>query len=134
MLDVEFDYDFQLIGICSQSKDYKMAWELNRALSIGLERDPNNFQIILGKSNSEHPIFRFQCEQSHVEYELIANKGTSGFLIPEKKQVPYFLLVYANILMPVGTIVNSIKNQTDVSLCFEVDIESLMNKENLITA
>ena len=49
MLDVEFEYDFQLIGICCPAKDYKMAWELNRSLSIALKRDQGNFIVPIGK-------------------------------------------------------------------------------------
>jgi len=134
LLDVEFDYDFQLIAICASVKDYKMAWALNRALNLNMERDTSDFEVNIGKNLSKHAIFRFHCTDSHVAYELIANKGTGGLLIPEQKQVQYFLLLYDNILVTLSDLCGMVRQISFVHLSFELDIEQLNNKENLITA
>ena len=133
-LDIEYDCDFQLIGICSTAKDYKLAWEVNLSLDIQLARDPEDFSINLGKHLSHHPIFRYTCRQSHLAYELVTNKGTGGLLIPEQRQVQFFLLLYDNSLLTPNELAQRIKQANSVSLAFEIDIETLSNQENLITA
>ena len=35
-LIIEYEYDFNLIGLISTAKGYKLAWELNQALGIHL--------------------------------------------------------------------------------------------------
>ncbi len=134
VLDVEYDFEFDLIGICSNSKDYSLVWNLNRNLDLELKRDLEDFNILLGKNSSTHSVFRYTCEETHASYELIKNKGTGGFLIPEQAQVQYFLLLYDNGLQTPDLVATNIKQINVVSLAFVLNVESLINKENLITA
>ncbi len=134
VLDVEYDFEFDLIAICSNSKDYSLVWHLNRTLQIHMQRDLEDFSILLGKTSSTHAVFRFTCEETHASYELIKNKGTGGLLIPEQAQVQYFLLLYDNGLQTPDHVASTIKQINVVSLAFVMNVESLVNKENLITA
>ena len=35
-LVIEYDFDFELLGILSSARGYKLAWEINQALGIQL--------------------------------------------------------------------------------------------------
>lgn len=37
-LDIEFTLDFDLYGIISTAKPYKMAWEINRSFNVNLTK------------------------------------------------------------------------------------------------
>ena len=58
---------------------------------------------------------------------------TGAFLLPAKKQIQYFLLVYDNQLMTESSICENIRAIDLVHLVFSIDVESVVNKENLIT-
>ena len=40
-LDIEYDFDFELLGIHSSARGYKLAWEINQALGIQLVKQPD---------------------------------------------------------------------------------------------
>ena len=43
-LVIDYEYDFNLIGIISTAKGYKLAWELNQALGIHLVKQSEKEQ------------------------------------------------------------------------------------------
>ena len=133
LLDIEYDYDFELIGICCTERDYRVAWAVNQCLNIQLQRESEDLEVALQKEPSRHPLYRYHCELTHISYELIANKGSGGYLVPEQRHADYFLLLYDNIILNVSDVVATLRNLTFVSLAFEIDAHSLKHKENLIT-
>lgn len=132
-LDVEYDYEFDLIAICSHAKDFKLVWGLNRELGIRLARTHTDHIVGQKRGNSEHPIYRYYCESNHVTYELIKNKGQAGFVLPEQHQADYLFLVYDNDMLNVSDLISQIRDISFVSIAFRVGVEQLKNKENLIT-
>ena len=40
-LEIEYSYDFELIGIISPLKGYKIAWEINSWLDVKLVKEPD---------------------------------------------------------------------------------------------
>ena len=132
-MDIDYDFDFDAIGICSGAKDYKVAWRLNQLFDIRLERTPDDMEISNKSGISKHTLYRYRCEQTHIIYELLANKGSSGYLLPEQRQADYFLVLYDNIILNCTEIVHKLRTITFVSTAYEMDVERLRNKENLIT-
>ena len=133
LLDMDFDFDFDLIGICSNYKDYKFVWGINQSLNIQLVRAPKDHVISPNGFRSIHTIYRYYCEHTHISYELLANKGTQEYLVPEKRQIDFFLILYDNIIINLPDVVRKLRTLTFVSTAMEIEVDSLKNKENLIT-
>src|SRR5688572_6992706 len=87
------EYDFLLIGIVCQHKDYRLCHFLNKQLSVRLHRDAD--YEITKQRNKQKLSFAFYsytpAEQAH--YYLFANKTEGGILISDHKNMDYFLMI-----------------------------------------
>jgi hypothetical protein len=92
-IDEDEQYGFILIGIVCQHRDYRLCREVNLALGISLARD-NDFEVFTKKRMEAMTFTRFAFRsEEEDEFFLLANKGEGGLLVPEQKQIDYFLLV-----------------------------------------
>ena len=133
---VDFEFDFDVYGIVSTYKDYKLVWNINKNLHVSLRKEQDmtlNFvdnQLILSH-------YRYTTEGS--ELQLLRNKsheqsgGESLYMIPEMPQIDFFILVQGEISGFDNTeIKKRLKKTPGVEFVMEVDIESLKSKENFI--
>jgi hypothetical protein len=87
-LQVEYDFDFCLIGIVCSEKDFRFCWMLNNQLGWKLAKTDDH---ISGVGN--HSIFTFSEEELMRDYYLIVNKSDSGkLLIDEHQHTDYFII------------------------------------------
>jgi len=95
-LDFKTEYDFLLLGIYCAYRDYRICFELNHALELSFEKQ-DDFEIQLEKKGSTGQFAIFLAENSDEEqFFVVSNKSVNGLLVPELKQVDYFLLVRNN--------------------------------------
>lgn len=132
VLTLEDDYDFSLIGISCHSKDYRICWELNKALHIDLIRS-EDYEITRKKEISKYAFYEFIDEINYLDYYLIANKGTKGNLIPEHKTTDFFILIKGNISgVQLSDLTVKINGLNLVLAAFKIEPESLKSKQNLL--
>ena len=128
VLNIVEEYDFNLIGISCHSKDYRLCWELNKALNIGLERAAD-YQL----EKSSFSFYEYIDEDNYLEHYFIANKGNSGFLIPEQKAVDYFLMSKGNVSDSLtDEFICKINTISVVLTSFKIDPNQLKSKQNLL--
>lgn len=91
VLNVDDDYDFSVLGISCHAKDYRLCWEVNKALNIDLEKQ----EYIISEKQSKMAFSNaaFFDEENHIDYVLISNKNEGGVLIPEYPQLDYFIKI-----------------------------------------
>ena len=131
-LELEEDYDFELVGICSHAKDYRLSWEVNKALELDLEKD-ENYEINIKGDNQSYSFFSFIDEENHVEYYLINNRCSNGILIPEEKKADYFLLIRG--VLRGGQkeeLINRVGEIKNVLTTYEIEVDQLKSKSNLL--
>ncbi|MFB1021710.1 MAG: hypothetical protein ACI9DK_002134 [Vicingaceae bacterium] len=131
-LEVEEDYDFELIGICSHAKDYRLSWEMNKALELDLVKG-DNYELSVKGEKQSYSFFNFIDEENWVEYYLINNRTVNGILIPEEKKSDYFLLIRG--VLRGGqkeSLVKGIAEIKNVLTTYEIEVESLKSKSNLL--
>ncbi len=154
-LEIEFDYDFVLIGISSHEKDYRICWTLNNALNLQLAKQES--LEIKGKKQttpSFFSFFLFEKQDEFIDYAVIANLSESKtveqttntlfgsldenesdneYLIPEQKQMNYFFVIRGEIENEeVNEIIQQIKEIENVQTAVRIDVKSLRSKQNLI--
>ena len=148
ILNVEYEFDFILIGISSPSKDYKLGWDLNRALRLKLARIEDILKPItikkvvmdselIGRDSDEtnqvYSHYRYSDLGKGIEYDLVSNKSEIGLLIPEQKLVDYFFIirgVYSQSLR--NKVLGVIKKMINIQTAFSIDANGLKSKEFLI--
>lgn len=132
-LKEEDNFDFLLIGIICQQKDYRLCRELNLKLDIRLQRE-EDYKIFNGKrmEDQEFSFFKYITPEED-EYYLVANRSLKGLLIPEQKQIDYFVIVrkgMSRIEEPL--ILAALKEIRMVLGVYKLEARNLKSKENLV--
>ncbi|MFN7792033.1 MAG: IPExxxVDY family protein [Cyclobacteriaceae bacterium] len=98
-LDISYSYDFDLLGIISPLKGYKMAWEINNCLNIKLVKDKDlciSFKKGIDQNFSQ---FSYSCEAWVLK--LFRNKPLESdlskvTLVPEFPHFDFVLLTQSD--------------------------------------
>jgi len=132
LLNIEEEYDFSLIGISCHSKDYRLCWELNNSLSVDLIR-VNDLDINLKNSVGNFSFYEFIDEENYIEYFLISNRSSKGFLIPELKTTDFlFMIKGASYNDSVNDLAEKISALPVVLTSYVINIDELKSKQNLL--
>jgi len=136
-LQIEHTYDFELLGLVSPVKDYKMAWLINRDLHLNLVKGEEieiEFLSLPGLVISQ-----FSLSLPHGFVQLLKNKSLNSthqvsYLIPELKSMDYFLLVQDQTYqLSINTFANQLAQNPFIQNVMRLDISKLKSKENLLT-
>ena len=76
-LIANFDFDFSLLAIVSQLKEYKLAWIINRELGINLVKQEDEVFQFLGDKKLVISNYLYQAEHSNIR--LIFNRSTEDY-------------------------------------------------------
>lgn len=153
MLD-EVEEDYQLLAIHSSLEEYKVAYLINKHLQISFKRATRDLDFNHGIVQALYPFYYFKEPAQYRTYYLIKNKYkgavkkvvSSGslfseeeissqltFLIPEFKDVDYFLKIEEDIdderIQEITGLIASIPN---IVTTYIVDTTQLRSKNNLI--
>jgi len=94
-LDIEYSYDFDLLGIISPLKGYKLAWEINNSLEVKLVKEKDLSITFKSGQEANFSYFSFQSEVSVLK--LFKNKPVEteqlkSVLVPEFPHYDFILL------------------------------------------
>ena len=147
--------DIQFIAIHTSLEDYRLAYFLNRTLSISLSRNKEEVKVEQKEGTFFYPNYIFEEQESMVCWNLIQNeiqveqqpkeasydlfaKSDQAFIsnvyfIPEYKKVNFFIkLQGANELYVINDLIASINSIDRISTVYSIDIDNLKSKNNLI--
>lgn len=134
-LIIDYEYDFDLLGLTTSLKGYKLAWEINRVLRITLVRQPD---LLVGFKNNEDKQFPYYAFESlHNRLKLFKNRPSENepgkyFLIPEFPHFDFIILAAMEEHHSHQELVNLIKSISDVQLVGSIPLEGLKSKSNFI--
>ena len=133
-LIISYEFDFELIGLISPLKEYKMAWLLNQNLKIHLVKMED---IELEFIDNNIFISNFSFETGNSVFRLIKNKNLVGdslvYLLPEMKEFDYLIMLEGQgDSFLAEEIINTLKTLSDIQYITHVDVTKLKSKENLI--
>jgi hypothetical protein len=136
-LFIEHQYDFELLGLVSSVKDYKMAWLINQALGVKLiKTDEFEPEFI---HQPQLKISRYLEEKDHGFVQLLKNRslterGNALYLIPELKMFDYFLLIQDQTFeLDINTYIERLSEVRYIQSAVKLDISKIKSKENLLT-
>lgn len=157
-IDIEYDYDFLLIGICSPLKEYQLCYHINKVFQIELQRSQEDIEMTYPEAleKGTYPLYEYWDTQYENQWYLHANttalrckdgnstKGTifedhqydlikTKRLIPEDKTVDYYLQIHGvfgkKTTQKLLLAINTINRVVNAR---QVAIDRLRSKENLI--
>lgn len=132
-LKLDFDFDFVLIAITSQLKDYRLCHQINLNTKTDFRKIDDlalNFKADLFKY---HARYLHKIANSDCQFYLLANKGSDGLLIPEMREVDYFIIIKEFIdEEDLQLFLTRLKLVKDIQAAVEINPERLKSKENLL--
>ena len=136
-LVVSYSYEFDLLGVVSTAKEYKLAWAINNLLGIRLIKADDLLLEI--NDNKNIVISNFIFETEHSIFRLFKNKSfnkgfdSQGYLISELKNFDFLILINGfDDSFTTSEFVNALRVLNEIQYLQKVDVMSLKSKENLI--
>ena len=136
-LQIEPAFDFELLGIVSPIREYRMAWLVNQELELNLVKADDLELEFLNAEKLE--IAQYFLSLPHGFIQLLKNKAINStqqlaYLIPELKNLDYFLLVQDETEeLDLINFVKKLSQNPLVQSIVRIDISKLKSKENLLT-
>lgn len=136
-LFIEPTFDFELLGLVSPVKDYKMAWLINQELDLNLVRS-DDIQIEF-MSSPRLEISQYLLSLPHGFIQLLKNKALNtsqqlAYLVPELRNLDYFLLVQDQTQqISIATFVDHLAKNPFIQSVVRLDISKIKSKDNLLT-
>lgn len=134
-LVIEYDFDFDVYGIISSAKGYRLAWELNQHLRVHLVRLPD---VTVGFRNKVNVGFAHYSYETHVsQLKLLSNKPVGPlpgkyFLTPEFPHFDYVVLARLHDRHPNSLLPDQLKQVPSVELAASITLEELKSKTNFV--
>ena len=143
--DLLDDTSFGLFALHCQSEDHCLAYALNAACGLSLGRTPKDLEL---GNRACFPVFQWKDEAHFREWTLFRNTGwslvagTTGglfpdqpsevrhYLIPEKREVDYFLKVEGDEDPP--GLLDKLLSIPRLVTAYRLDASGLKSKYNLI--
>jgi len=136
-LSNSFEIDFDLFGLVSNIKEYKLAWLINEALELELSKQ-EDIKIEFA-NNTAILISYFLHENEHIKVELLQNKLISSsssrdkYLLPELSRFDYLLKVRDHTgETDLVNVLERIRNLSLVEYVVSLNFDDLKSKENLL--
>ena len=136
-LQIEPTFDFELLGIVSPIREYRMAWLVNQELELNLVKADDLELEFLNSEKLE--IAQYFLSLPHGFIQLLKNKALNSsqqlaYLIPELKNLDYFLLVQDETeQLDLSNFMEKLLRNPLVQSIVRIDISKLKSKENLLT-
>lgn len=136
-LEAELSFEFSLIALISELKEFKLAWHINAAFDIQLVKKKDiELEFIKGQNLL---ISNYFHETEHSYIRILKNKSIisfgegPAFLLPELNKFDFLILIkgYEDTL-PIADFKNKIAAIPKVQFAQAFEIENLKSKENLI--
>ncbi len=150
-LDLEdfCEEEYSLIGIHTTLEDYKLAYLLNKQLKTSFKKANFNLDFENKKNNASFSIFEYTNTKYDFELFLISNSikeekkstlsglplftETKTYLIPEKKNIDFFIKISGDIQYEFITeAIKKIKEVNQVITSYQIDKNTLKSKDSLI--
>ncbi|MVN78453.1 IPExxxVDY family protein [Hymenobacter sp. HMF4947] len=136
-LDAEYDCDFALFGLVSNSHDYTLAWSLNGGLRLRLVRQPDFVLHLVQQGPLAFSYYLHGTEA--ITLRLLRNRAIlpsvlpKPFLAPDIREYDYLLQVYGGSDELAGIeLLDRLTALPAVQYASELDPQELKYKENLI--
>ena len=132
-LELEYEFDFHLIGISCHQSNYKLAWLINQMLEFDLVRGTDLDSSTSKKSaTAYYSIYSYDDEENFIAANLISNRSEKGFFAPEFKQLDYFLQLWLPDRDNAEEIMTKLKKNQHILACVLIDPDEIKSKHNFL--
>ena len=133
-LIIDYEYNFELIGITTAVRGYKLAWELNQRLGVNLVKQPD---LAVGFKNNDEKTFSFYSYETPLNrLKVFKNRPAEVetgkyFLIPEFPHFDFIILA-AMEEHKHQQLIDLLKSIPSIQLVSPISLDGLKSKSNFI--
>ncbi|MBC7614949.1 MAG: IPExxxVDY family protein [Pedobacter sp.] len=133
-LKLSLDLDFVLIAITAPLKDYTLCHKINKNLEFDLEKiDDHEVYYNVDEAPLAFSRYHFFVDEGEIDYYLVNNRNSEGFLIPEMNKVDFFVIIQQFIGRDeLDFILNRLNKLPDIQVAAQINPLKLKSKENLV--
>lgn len=118
IIEDEIKLDMTVLAINSHVKGYNLCWHINKKLCSNFV----NTEIFIGEKRESFSAFEVEHENKKIT--LVNNKSKKGVLMPEKKNVDFFIMVEPEMKNTAKEeFISKLREISKILLIFEVDLE-----------
>ena len=134
-LVIDYEFDFELLGITSAAKGYKLAWDINQLLDIHLVKQPD---LIVAFKNNVEKGFDYYSHQTQLNrLKVFKNRPADldagkYYLIPEFPHYDFIILADMEEYDKSQHLLQSLKSIDSIQLAAIIPLEGLKSKSNFI--
>jgi len=134
-LEIEYSFDFELLGIISSAKGYKLAWDINAILQSRLIRQKDLSVQVKNNEKVTFPHFSFENEVNFLK--LFRNKPNEpelvkNLLVPEFPHYDYVILNQGEEYRNSNRLHELLRNIPTIELVAFIPLDALKSKDNFI--
>ncbi len=144
-----YEDDFSLIGIHTTLEDFKLAYLLNKNLSVKFKKSKKDLGFEESDKSPSFSIFNYYNKEYDFDWVLIANSSkrenqtesnellltteTKSYLIPERKKVDFFIKISGELQYNfVAETVEKVKKIDQIITSYPIDKNTLKSRDFLI--
>lgn len=134
-LEIDYGFDFKLLGLVCAQRPHKLAWELNNVLEMDLIRQPDHVIPVKSGDGPQFAYFLHQTEITTIRLfkNRSADEGTSKWLLAEEHpRLDYLMMIESGEEGIDHQIINAIKNISTIEWSAFLPLASLKRKENFM--
>jgi len=134
-LEIEYSFDFELLGIISSAKGYKLAWDINATLSTKLVKQKDLIIQLKNKQIASYSYYSFENEVNTLK--LFRNKPneldlTKNLLVPEFPHYDYIILTRGEEHQSSNRLQELLRKNSSIELVAFIPLDALKSKDNFI--
>ncbi len=134
-LEIQYSYDFELLGIRTSLKGYKLAWQLNKILRINLVKQED---LVLHHrkeltSSHDHYAYSTPLNQLHLfRNRPLDTENAVPELVPEFPHFDFILMTQSEENLSGNRLQEYLRAIPSVELVTLIPLTSLKSKDNFI--
>lgn len=134
-LEIEYSFDFELLGVISSAKGYKLAWDINTTLASKLVKQKDLSIQLKSNSIASYSYYSFENEVNTLK--LFRNKPNEAelvknLLVPEFPHYDYIILTRGEEHQSSNRLQELLRNNPSIELVASIPLDALKSKENFI--
>ena len=133
-LKLSLDLDFVLIAITAPLKDYTLCHKINKNLEFNFEKiEDHEVYYNVDEAPLAFSRYHFFVDEGEIDYYLVNNRNSEGFLISEMNKVDFFIIIQQLIGKDeLDFILNRLNKLLDIQVAAQINPLKLKSKENLV--
>ena len=127
IIDDEIKLDMTVLAINSHVKGYSLCWYINKKLCTNFTKT----EIFIGEN--QEVFSAFEAKHENTKITLANNKSKKGFLLPDKRNIDFFIIFEPEIKNThKEEFISKLREISKILLIFEVDLEKEQEAHRLI--